>query len=205
MNTCSGFFSLPLELRDEIYRLCLEYPDIRYLLDEHLEKTREALSTRFRTEVSVDTIDRLLEWTSIEVPQRPALRCPALFLLNRQVSHEAQCILHTKWLRIDTPISSIFSRDVRGLHITDFIGDRALSSVRYASLVLNFDDLREANNWYRTITQLWNIWSRRNSLKRLEIHIHANSGIERDHQIAITRKLVIAKVSFCARIFFTWS
>jgi hypothetical protein len=192
--TSSVFFSLPRELRDEIYHWCLEYPDISYLLDEHLEKTRKALSTHFRTQVSADTIDRLLEWTSLEVPRRPVLKCPTVLLLNRQITNEALAILYTKWLHIDTPISSNFRRDVRGLQITDFIGDQALSQVRYASLSLSFNDLREANNWYRTVIRLWSVWVRKNSLKCLKIYLQSSNGLEIDHQKAVTRKLVIAKV-----------
>jgi hypothetical protein len=194
LNRCL-LLDLPRELRDQIYNFCLDYPNIRYLLGEYLEKTRDALSSRFRTEVSADNIDRLLEWTSIAVPRRPPLSCPAVLLLNRQISDEAQLILQAKWLLIDVPIASNFRRDVRGLLVTDFVGDRALTRVRYARLVLSFEDLREANNWYRTINQLWNVWNRRNALRCLKINVQPTNGLERDHQSAITRKLVIAKVS----------
>ncbi|KIW01425.1 hypothetical protein, variant [Verruconis gallopava] len=198
-ETCL-FLALPRELRDEIYKLCLHYPDLGSMLDKHLEETRKALSKRFKMEVPVDAIEKMLEWTSLEVPRRPPLRCAGLLLANRQISSEAQIILHTKVLRIDTPISSNFSRDVRGLQITDFIGDQALARVRYAQLILQFNDLTEANNWYRTVNQLSNIWTRRNSLKLLKVHIQPSRGLERDHERAVTRRLVLVKLMDLSRV-----
>ena len=147
-DTKSSFLALPRELRDLVYVFALNYPDLQQLIDSHREQTRLALSARLQTDVSEDHIDRLLEWTAIDVANRPRMQCPTILLLNKQIAEEASTILSTQCLCINAPVQSNFSRVTKSLRLTDFISSATLSRVHYASITLNFLSLRDANNWW---------------------------------------------------------
>jgi hypothetical protein len=142
-----AFLSLARELRDIIYCFAIDYPNLRHLVNVHLEKTRLALSARLGTNVAIENVDRLLEWTSIDVFERPVMTCPSLFLVCRQITEEAQLGLYAKRLFVNVPVSSSFNRDRNSLGITDFIGEIALTRVRNVQLTVIINDLRDANNW----------------------------------------------------------
>ena len=144
----SSLLDLPRELRDHVYNFALDYPDLQRPIEAHREQTRLALSTRLQTDVSEEQIDRLLEWTSLDVSTRPKMHCPTILLLNKQITEEASEVLNTKCLNITSPVQSNFSRVTKSLRLTDFISAAALSRVRLASITLSFTDLREANNWW---------------------------------------------------------
>lgn len=191
----SALFSLPRELRDEIYTHCIDYPQISTLVNAYQEEARLLISARYPENLSIEALEKMLQWTSMRSPQRPTLQTPPILLLSRQITAEVLNILHKKTLCLDVPISSNFRRDVRGLLITDLVSEASLREVRYARLDLGFETLETANCWHRTVQYLWDIWKEGSKLKGLTVHMQPARRLEIDHEKAIVRRWVINRVS----------
>ena len=146
----SPFLSLPRELRDHIYSFCVNYPDIHQVITRQDARTLQSLYRHGFRPNEAD-IDALVEFAGPGISGRPQMHCPTVFLVNRQTSHEATEMLHTKPLVIDAPITT---RHIEGLRFPDFVSEVAMSLVQNATLVIKLDGSRRTMNWWSVPSQL---------------------------------------------------
>lgn len=174
----SLLLQIPRELRDLIYEYLVDYPEMKPLIDKNVEHARASFASRFGPDVSLERIQDLLPWTDIVQPQPLPMSTPSILLLNRQIYSEALQILTSRTFHLQTPIPANFRRDVRDIFLSDFIGEETLSNVRLVSLRLSFQTMKDANNWYKTIHQLENIWRNKNKIQSLLVHVEPMSSLD---------------------------
>ncbi|KAI0382814.1 hypothetical protein F5Y04DRAFT_252395 [Hypomontagnella monticulosa] len=154
------FLSLPYEIRDEIYGLTLEYPDLGPLFERFEASVREAVEKQNDIKTPKCTIP---------APRAPAMQTPGLLLVNRQIAVEAVKALHKKPFVLSryAPFPGML---VRPMDITDFISEGTLRTMQF--VVFRIDLFGHARGWYKTIEDLLDTWIEGNSLKGIEVWVN---------------------------------
>lgn len=164
-SRASPFLSLPYELRDKIYHMSLDWPDLPLIF---ARLSRECKTTGDEINASRDptcAFPRLRFGT---------LTAPTVLLLNKQIRSEALPILLAKTLIIP---GSPPSNPTTGqpIDITEIISEETLQSVRRVVLRMNL----EMGAIRRTVDTLLDVWSVKNSLEELVVDITAAYTDER--------------------------
>ncbi|KAK2811985.1 hypothetical protein FQN50_001692 [Emmonsiellopsis sp. PD_5] len=170
-----SFLDLPPEIRLQIYRLSLSWPNLRRPF------------ARLRIECEQDEAS----WFTYHPPSSPQYimgnipcfftpKCtlpppripesdyvtPNLFLLNHQITYEALPVLHSQELVIDEPPPYSIALG-RPVDITMFICEGALQKARRVTLKIDITSL--ASRWARTVDTLLDVWCVGNCLEELRI------------------------------------
>lgn len=155
----SLFLELPPYLRDDIYRLLLEYPKLNPSF-ERCEKEED------RSEAKKCEAERLRPHCTLPYPRPPPMRTPPILLVCRQITAEALPILRNTTFVLDRepPYSEVLGRE---MNITDFIGEETLKEMEHVELRLDIDGRPRVWSW--TIDLLLDVWAAGHSLKRLTV------------------------------------
>ncbi|KLJ13717.1 hypothetical protein EMPG_09384 [Blastomyces silverae] len=164
-----SFLDLPPEIRHEIYKLALRWPNLRAPFARLRRECEQDEAAWFApSSLSMGLGNMCNHACALPSPSIPESHytTPTIFLLNRQITYEALPVLHAQELVIDEPppYSMALGRPV---DITMFISEGALQRVR--RVVLKIDVANLASRWARTVDTLLDVWWVDNCLEKLRV------------------------------------
>ncbi|OJD19783.1 hypothetical protein AJ78_00283 [Emergomyces pasteurianus Ep9510] len=164
-----SFLDLPPEIRHEIYTLALSWPNLRVPFTRLRHECEQDEAAWFR---QGSIYNHSCALPPPYIPE-PDYMTPTIFLLNRQITHEALPVLHTQELVIDEPPPYSIALG-RPVDITMFISEGALQRAR--RVVLKIDIANLASRWARTVDTLLDVWRVNNCLEELRIVVAEGLG-----------------------------
>ncbi|KAI1076693.1 hypothetical protein F5B20DRAFT_555193 [Whalleya microplaca] len=159
------FLLLPYHIRDDIYSLVLEYPDLGPVFESFEAGLHKTAQQQENTRQPKCTFP---------APRAPAgtMRTPALLLVNRQITAEAVKALRDKPFVLTryAPYSAMLAQP---MDITEFVSECTLKLMQH--VVLRMDLFGDARAWCKTVETLLDIWTAGNCLKRIEVWVHGRT------------------------------
>ncbi|PGH08023.1 hypothetical protein GX51_01464 [Blastomyces parvus] len=164
-----SFLDLPPEIRHEIYKLALSWPNLSapfVRLRRECEQDEAAWFNPSTLPMGLGNMcNNACTLPSPYIPESHYIT-PTIFLLNRQITYEALPVLHAQELVIDEPPPYSIALG-RPVDITMFISEGSLQRAR--RVVLNIDIANLASRWARTIDTLLDVWWVDNRLEKLRV------------------------------------
>lgn len=148
----SSFLCFPPEVRNMIYKCCVDYPDCRALFDSYyVQRTRRQFTHQAENAKGKQSLALMVQPHPAATVQ---LRTPTIFLLCKQITREALSILRTRAFIIDR-IPPWVMGNPHPLPITDFISRRTLQSVRFLEVRISLGDGSGSGLvWLKMLTEL---------------------------------------------------
>lgn len=157
------FLELPYEIRHDIYRIALRYPDLTPVFN-HYEQILHEFEAPF--ERPAETLYTPL--CCVPVRQSPPMRTPSLLLVNRQITAEALPVLRDTVFAL-TRLPPRQMTLARPMDITDFIGEGTLRTIRYMELTLDLYGDSKGCRWM--VELLLDVWTTGHSLRKLTVWV----------------------------------